>query len=142
MKNQAIRTITLLSLFTILAAAPAYAQSADNIVMKVPFSFVAGKKILPAGEYTVKRALFSRLTLIRNAGGRREYTTIMTMPVPPETTALAAKLIFHRYGDQYFLHQVWTTGNERGGQLFKSRAELELAKSASEVQRLSIIAAR
>ena len=142
MKSHAFRTITLLSLFIILAAAPAYAQSADNIVLKVPFSFVAGKKTLPAGEYTVKRALSTRLTLIRNAGGRREYTTILTMPVRPETMALAAKLIFHRYGDQYFLHQVWTPGNERGGQLFESRAELELAKSASEVQRVSIIAAR
>jgi hypothetical protein len=142
MKNQAFRTIALLSLFTMLAAAPAYAQSADNIVLKVPFSFVVGKKTLPAGEYTVKRALSTRLTLIRNAGGRRECTTVLTMPVPPETMALAAKLIFHRYGDQYFLHQVWTPGSERGGQLFESRAELELAKSASEVQRVSIIAAR
>ena len=142
MKSHAFKTITLLSLFIILAAAPAYAQSADNIVLKVPFSFVVGKKTLPAGEYTVKRALSTRLTLIRNAGGHREYTTILTMLVPPETMTLAAKLIFHRYGDQYFLHQVWTPGNERGGQLFESRAELELAKSASEVQRVSIIAAR
>src|SRR6266487_898025 len=129
MKNRAFRTITLLSLFTILAAAPAYAQSADNIVLKVPFSFVAGKKTLPAGEYTVRRALSSRLILIRNAGGRREYTTILTMPVPSETMARVAKLVFHRYGDQYFLHQVWTPENERGGQLSKARAELELAKS-------------
>ena len=142
MKNRAFRTITLLSLFTILAAAPVYAQSADNIVLKVPFSFVVGKKTLPAGEYTVKRALSTRLTLIRNAGGHREYTTILTMLVPPETMTLAAKLIFHRYGDQYFLHQVWTPGSERGGQLSESRAELELAKSASEIQRVSIIAAR
>ena len=142
MKSHAFKTITLLSLFIILAAAPAYAQSADNIVLKVPFSFVVGKKTLPAGEYTVKRALSTRLTLIRNAGGRRECTTVLTMLVPPETMTLAAKLIFHRYGDQYFLHQVWTPGNERGGQLFESRAELALAKSGSEVQRVSVIAAR
>ena len=140
MKNQAFRAITLLSLFTILAAAPAYAQSADNIVMKVPFSFVAGRKTLPAGEYTIKRSLSTRLTLIRNAGGRREYTTILTMPVPPETMALAAKLIFHRYGDQYFLHQVWTPGSERGGQLSESRAELELAKSTLDFHKVSIAA--
>jgi hypothetical protein len=140
MKNHAFRTIALLSLFTILAAAPAYAQSADNIVMKVPFSFVAGKKTLPAGEYTIKRSLSTRLTLIRDAGGRREYTTILTMPVPSETMARAAKLIFHRYGDQYFLHEVWTPENERGGQLSESRAELELAKSTLDFHKVNIAA--
>jgi len=140
MKKQAFRTITLLSLFTLLAAAPAYAQSADRIVMKIPFSFVAGTKTLPAGEYIVKAGLSSRVTLIRNAGGRREYTTILTMPVPPETPTLTAKLVFHRYGDRYLLHQVWTTQNERGGQLPESRVERELAKNASKLQTMSIAA--
>jgi hypothetical protein len=79
MKNQAFRSITLLSLFFILAAAPAYAQFTDNIVMKIPFSFVAGKN---TNEYTVRRALSTRLTLIRNANSRREYTTVLTMPIP------------------------------------------------------------
>ncbi len=140
MKNQALRSIAIVSLFVILAAAPAYAQSADRIVMKIPFSFVAGKKTLSAGEYIIKPALSSRVTLIRNAGGRREYTTLLTMPVPPETTTLTAKLVFHRYGDRHFLHQVWTPQNERGGQLPESRAELELARSASELQKVSIAA--
>ncbi|MDQ3254159.1 MAG: hypothetical protein M3R15_09680 [Acidobacteriota bacterium] len=128
MNNQIFRTITLLSLFCIPAATSADAQSADRIVMKIPFDFVAGKKILPAGEYTVKPTLSSRVTLIRNADGRRDHTTILTMPVPPETLALAAKLVFHRYGDQYFLYQIWTPASERGGQLPVLRAERELAK--------------
>src|SRR5207245_8932121 len=113
----AFRAITLLSLFTILAVAPAYAQSADNIVMKIPFSFVAGKKTLPAGEYTVKRALSSRLTLIRNAGSRREYTTILTMHVPPETTTLATKLIFHMYVAKYFSEQLLNQASDSIGPL-------------------------
>ena len=142
MKKQVFKTITLLSLFTILAAAPAYAQSADKTVVKIPFSFIAGKKTLPAGEYTVKRALSSRVTLIRNAEGRREYTTVLTMPVPPETMGLTAKLVFHRYGGQYFLYQVWTPDSERGGQLSASRAELALAMSASDAQSVNITAAR
>jgi hypothetical protein len=81
MKNQAFRSITLLSLFFILAAAPAYAQFTDNIVMKI-HSVSSLEKTLTANEYTVRRALSTRLRLIRNANSRREYTTVLTMPIP------------------------------------------------------------
>jgi len=143
MKNQAFRTITLLSLFCILAATSAYAQSADRISMKIPFNFIAGEKTLPAGEYIVRSDFPSRVTLIRTADGRREHTTILTMPVPPETTPFTAKLVFHRYGDQYFLHQVWTPASERGGQLSQSRAERakanELASGISKRQLVTVV---
>ena len=32
------------------------------------------------------------------------------------------KLVFHRYGDQYFLSQVWGEGNNRGTELRKLSA--------------------
>jgi hypothetical protein len=143
MKKQAFTTIALLSLFSILAATSAYAQSADRISMKIPFSFVVGEKTLPAGEYIVRNTISSRVTLIRNADGRRVHTTILTMPVPPETTPFTAKLVFHRYGDQYFLHQVWTPASERGGQLSQSQAERamakEVARGISEHQLVTVV---
>ena len=143
MKNQAFRTITLLSLFSVLAATSAYAQSADRISMKIPFNFIAGEKTLPAGEYIVRSTFSSRVTLIRTANGRRVHTTILTMPVPPENTPFTAKLVFHRYGSQYFLHQVWTPSSERGGQLSQSQAERaiskELASGKSEHQLVTVV---
>ncbi len=39
------------------------------------------------------------------------------------------KLVFHRYGDQYFLAQIWTEGNNRGLELPKTRREREVAMS-------------
>jgi hypothetical protein len=142
MKKQAFTTITLFCLFCVIGVMSAYAQSADRISMKIPFSFVAGEKTLPAGEYIVRSTFSSRVTLIGTADGRREYTTILTMPVPPQGTAFTARLVFHRYGDRYFLHQVWTPANERGGQLTESRVEQELAMNASKPQVVSIAARR
>ena len=143
MKNQAFRTITLLSLFCILAATSAYAQSADRISMKIPFNFIVGEKTLPAGEYIVRSTFSSRVTLIRTANGRRVHTTILTMPVPPENTPFTAKLVFHRYGNQHFLYQVWTPASERGGQLSQSQAERaiakELARGVSEHQLVTVV---
>ena len=41
-----------------------------------------------------------------------------------------SKLVFNRYGDHYFLSQVWTAGNSRGRQLLKSGREREMAQVA------------
>ena len=41
-----------------------------------------------------------------------------------------SKLIFNRYGDRYFLSQVWTAGNSSGRQLLKSDREKEMAQVA------------
>ena len=33
------------------------------------------------------------------------------------------KLVFHRYGERYFLSEVWMAGEAFGGQLIKSKEE-------------------
>jgi hypothetical protein len=40
-----------------------------------------------------------------------------------------ATLVFHRYGDQYFLFQVWPAGEQTGRQFFKSKAEREAQRN-------------
>lgn len=37
-------------------------------------------------------------------------------------------LVFHRYGDQYFLYQVWSAGALTGRQFYKSRTEREIER--------------
>jgi hypothetical protein len=37
-------------------------------------------------------------------------------------------LVFHRYGDQHFLYQVWPAGGTNGRELVKSRNERELRR--------------
>lgn len=54
-----------------------------------------------------------------------------------------SKLVFNRYDDQYFLSQVWTSGNSYGRGLFKSSRERslgrEMAKKGAEYQTVAII---
>lgn len=45
------------------------------------------------------------------------------------TPADKTKLVFSRYGNQYFLSQVWVNGAIRGHQLPKSNREKEVAKA-------------
>jgi hypothetical protein len=41
------------------------------------------------------------------------------------------KLVFHRYGNEYFLSEVWTPGDEWGHRLSKTRREREIAATGS-----------
>jgi hypothetical protein len=76
----------------------------------------------------------------------RFFSTIGTIA---STRRNESTLVFHRYGDEYFLSTIWTAGNDTGHELFKSRAERELirassklAKSASELQTVTLVAHR
>jgi hypothetical protein len=50
-------------------------------------------------------------------------------------------LVFHRYGSQYFLAQVWSAGNSEGRELPRSRAEREVASNNQPAAQLVAIAA-
>jgi len=45
-----------------------------------------------------------------------------------------ARLVFHRYGGQYFLSQIWTPGGNTGRELLMPRLESQLAKNSIERQ--------
>jgi hypothetical protein len=42
------------------------------------------------------------------------------------------KLVFNRYGTQYFFFKVWGAQNPTGRELLKSRTEIEVAKNMSK----------
>jgi hypothetical protein len=53
--------------------------------------------------------------------------TVLPNSCESAATPEVSKLVFHRYGSQYFLAQVWTEGNNRGQELPKSGRESEVA---------------
>jgi hypothetical protein len=147
MKKQVLKIFSMLSLFVTLAAASVYAQSDMSLKVNIPFEFSVGHQVLPAGEYTVRNMVLGVL-VIRSVDCRASQT-FSTMGTIASKTPNESSLVFHRYGDEYFLSTIWTTGNDTGHELFKSRAEREiirgsskLAKSATERQTLSLIAHR
>lgn len=140
MKQQGLRIFVMLAFFAMLAAAPAYAQSKADI----PFNFQIRNEKIPAGQYTVARANQNSGTtvlLLRNADGRG-IEMFTPMSVQARESQDQGKLVFHRYGDQYFLYQVWEAGNNAGHELPKSRreraVERELAKAQPTAQRETV----
>src|SRR6266404_7699939 len=110
MKKQALKTFTMWSLLLMLTAVSVVAQS-ERSKITIPFSFIVGEKTLPAGEYTLEpnRRDSDRFWLFQSRDGRTSCLST-TMPVRANQTQEETKLVFHRYGDQYFLSQIWTPG--------------------------------
>lgn len=115
------RALTILSLLFALAAVPAFAQQ-EILSAKIPFGFAVKGQALAAGEYEVNRVAATGSWVIRSADRPQGVFFITT---PEAYTANAQpKLVFHRYGDRYFLAQVWTPSLSVS--LPESRQELQI----------------
>jgi len=123
----------------LLAAPVSMAQTKrGDVAADIPFPFVVAGQTLPAGHYIVSPVSNSYLRIQGSAHQGRFAPTNITQRSASDTRC---KLVFHRYGDSYFLSEVWVTGNARGRQLLRSRAERELtAKAAAEEN--TVVAAR
>jgi hypothetical protein len=123
MKNQ---LFALIGLGLLLATASAYAQT-GVVKANVPFNFIVDKSELPAGQYTLQGVgLTDSAMAISNADGTAGKLTLPTTCESREPQS-KTKLVFHRYGSQYFLSQIWTEGEARGKELRRSSREREVA---------------
>ena len=133
MKKQALRTFTMLNLVLMLTAVSVCAQSERSGVLNIPFNFIVGGRTLPAGEYTVEpnKKDSHNVWLVQSREGNA-CALFATMPVRSNQTQEETKLVFRKYGDQYFFSQIWTPGGNTGRELLMPLLERELAKNATE----------
>jgi hypothetical protein len=112
------------------AASSAMGQTrVGDVVADVPFAFSVAGQSLPAGHYIVA-GLGDNIRIFNSQSSGLFVPTHGAMRTDSDGT----KLVFHRYGDTYFLSEVWVTGTTTGRQLFRSRAERELAARNAEMQ--------
>src|SRR5215469_14177284 len=113
----------------LLAMGLASAQIGQQAVkVSIPFDFTAGNKALPSGQYRV--AAISDTGTLSVIGGGSELAMVNSYAVQANAASTSTKLIFHRYGDEYFLYQVWVQGESRGRELPPTEVEKELASNA------------
>ena len=126
MKNQVIRSSAILGLFFMLAIATVNAQTPSRVEVNIPFDFSAGKATLKAGTYSIKRTS-GNLLAIRSVDGKTTALVNAPLTIGSRESKAGERLVFNQYGDQYFLSQVWLTG-DTGRQLFTSGAETKVAR--------------
>ena len=124
MHKYAYQVLTALTLVAWLMVPATHAQS---IMLKadIPFNFVVGDTQLPSGEYHVKQLRPGVIQVQDKV--TRSSAIVMTTGVQTEKTSDVGKLVFNRYGDNYFLSRIWAPSSIIGRQLLKSRLEREVA---------------
>lgn len=131
MKTQLIKLTLLSAMMIFTSVASAHAQSlADRVRFDVPFDFTFGEKQLSAGQYSVGRTLPNSgdtiLSILDDQG--RSKGVMLSHPAMRSRKKTKASLVFHRYGEQYFLVQVWPAGAEFGREFSESKSERNLQR--------------
>jgi hypothetical protein len=112
-----------------LSTSHAVAQE-QAVVAQIPFAFQNGSQHLPAGKYRID--LTSEPLLLLRGTGAHSAGFVMTIPKIASKPPQRGKVVFHRYGDRYFLSEVWIGGESTGRICVQSRAEkhLQIAQNA------------
>ena len=143
MKHTILRNAAMLGLFFVLTVASAHAQSDNKIKAYIPFNFAAGDAKLKAGVYTIERVEMDKI-VFTSADGKTQIFALAPNSLERTSRDSQQKLKFHRYGDLYFLAEVWVSSYADGNGLDPSGAERrvarELAKSTLKPATTEIVA--
>lgn len=127
------KAIALSGLLVLLTFSAALGQSDRQTIIYIPFNFTAGEKAFPAGNYVFERIWKNSdsVWVVRrkdNAG----KAMLLTRPVRANETQQETRLVFHQYGDLYFLSEIWTAGDTMGREIQTSDRERGLDKAVAE----------
>jgi hypothetical protein len=124
MKHNSISYSSLLGLSLLLSATGAYSQTAARA--NVPFAFKVGAKQMPAGTYTVQTQIGSDIVTVHNVQTGTSALALGRRESPSKKTD---KLIFRRYGNQYYLTAILGSKGSQGMVFSASRKERQLEEA-------------
>jgi hypothetical protein len=128
MKKQILNVVVTLVVIAALSIA-GFAGLDRSVEANIPFDFMVNGEQLPAGKYTVETGSARSTVTVRNWKAKRAAGAIsQNFEVRPGSKP---RLVFHRYGNQYFLAKVITYST--GIELPKSKAEREAAKAKRDL---------
>jgi hypothetical protein len=140
MKNAFFRITVMLGLAFIAAAQTMRAQ--EPLLVNIPFAFTAGKMALPAGEYLVEKSSMGSATLLIQRTDRSAAEFVPSIAAQGNAPQTQSKLVFHRYGNRYFLSKVWIAGYLQGRELPQTKQEKEQAVASNKTADQVTIVAR
>lgn len=139
MSKQILKSLSMLTLVVGLALALGVKSAngqitSHGVTAAIPFDFIVGEKTLPAGRYIVSSATNDGTGLrIQNHNGKSAAFRFSNL-VSEKSQKRQARMVFHRYGQQYFLAQIWSTdgyGRELRPSKLERNVRQELASNSS-----------
>ena len=125
------RVIALAALVitVMISSTVAFAQERQTLV-NIPFNFTVGDKALPAGEYLIRRNRkdADSVWVIQHKDSGKAVL-FQTRQVHSAETQGAAKFVFSKYDDLYFLSEFWTAGTNTGREIQVTDRERAMQKA-------------
>lgn len=136
MKKQISSLLVSAGMLALLGSSAVTAQELSRESATVPFRFHASSTTLPAGKYDVKLNSSMGVFQISDAMTGR---SIMVAAFSRESGKnVNPRLTFRRYGNEYFLSEIWIYGQPVGYKVGTSSREKEMAKGSGPVTLASI----
>jgi hypothetical protein len=139
------RLVTTFAAVAALATvAPAVAQTEVHLVARVPFAFSVGNANLPSDTYHLSRMNGHREMLFLR--GDRTGALVRVDETRLPRTDVEPSLVFHRYGDQYFLREIRWEDTARLD-LPETKAERDAAegradRASAQMEQVTVVAAK
>jgi hypothetical protein len=136
-----MKGVISLAVLWVLSLCPSagHAQTSNLSVLavKIPFEFVVGNRIFPAGSYKFQSLLNSvagkdtiDVLTVRSAEGRL-YQAIVT-EVADGTEPTQPRLLFTHRGGRAFLAEVWEPGKRAGCRIHNRKDQTETAPNSDD----------
>jgi hypothetical protein len=138
LKKKILSIVAALTLI-VTASIIGVAGLSGRVSANIPFDFMVGGKEFKAGKYSVDRLFASNTsdTLIIRSVDNSEAANFNVNRVSGKGGS-HARLVFRRYGNQYFLGQIFDGQNSEGFGLLKSKAEREVAKKRDTITQIAV----
>lgn len=114
--------IALIAMANFALAGTSFAQS-NGVRATVPFDFTVGNRLLPSGTYTIQKQSKSPNVIVIRSHDKPIATLSLVSP-DGNKSPNGGKLLFHKYGGQYFLSEILC-----------DRADMNVAISPSKTEK-------
>jgi len=117
----------------------AHAQIMGQLEGNVPFEFHVGNSKLPAGKYVIHTLDDSGLTVMEISSADGSTSVLFDVrSVEADSVPARNELIFNKYGNRYFLAQLFDEGNRNGDEVVASRDEKKIGQAADAQEHVTV----
>lgn len=136
MKKQSLKVLAfalILGLAAIFGSANStFAQTTTSVSFDVAFDFQIGKARWTAGRYNLRK-IGDEVFRLSDEKRKRSILIPVTASLDPANALESEKLIFNKYGEQYFLREIYARRRAVGHSINESNSEKQ-ARRRSEAK--------
>jgi hypothetical protein len=111
----------------------AHAQIVGDLEVNIPFQFHAGNTKLPPGKYFIHTLDDADQTVMEISSADESTSALFEVqPAQANSAPVKSELVFNKYGNRYFLAELFQEGNPNGSKAVESRYEKRISQDQSD----------